>query len=97
MSVWGDILAIPADVAGLLGFDKGSATAKDEAKIASDNPIAGLEGIAKVAGDIGFGVTDGKMWRSLGWIVVGAILLLLGVWMLAKGSGAIPNIIPIPV
>ena len=52
------------------------------------NPFAGLAGIANalakigaVFDSVGRAVTDGKMWRSLGWVVLG-ILLMLGATIL---------------
>lgn len=61
------------------------------------NPLAGLEGISHILGDFLGGVTDGKMWRSVGWLVLGMILLGGGAYMLAKGKDLIPNVVPIPV
>lgn len=60
-------------------------------------PLSGLEGVSKMIGDLGIAVTDGKMWRSLGWLVLGLLLLGVGVYLLAKGKGAIPDVVPIPV
>jgi len=33
-------------------------------------------------------VTDGKMWRSLGWLLLGALLMLAGILMLIGPSAA---------
>lgn len=41
-------------------------------------PIAGLEAVAHILGDIGRAVTDGKMWRSVGWILLGIIIFGFG-------------------
>ena len=32
------------------------------------------------------GLTDGKLWRSLGWLLLGIVLMLLGVVLLARES-----------
>ncbi len=51
------------------------------------NPLAGLEGLAKIFGDFFTGLTDGKMWRSLGWIVLGIALMLAGVlWWIGPSA-----------
>jgi hypothetical protein len=53
------------------------------------NPLSGLEGIAKVLGDIGRALTDGKMWRSLGWLIAGLVIAGLGVtlWLAQTRTG----------
>ncbi len=48
---------------------------------------AGLEGLAKIFGDFFTGLTDGKIWRSLGWIVLGIALMLAGVlWWIGPSA-----------
>jgi hypothetical protein len=42
-------------------------------------------------------VFDGKMWMSLGWIVLGAILVFVAVVLWLKKDGDIPDVAPIPV
>jgi hypothetical protein len=41
------------------------------------------------------GLTDGKMWRSLGWLLLGIVLMLMGASMWAGLSGKIPPVIPV--
>lgn len=50
------------------------------------NPLSGLQAIAKVMADIGSALTNGKMWRSLGWLMLGLVLVYLGVRMWYGGS-----------
>lgn len=52
------------------------------------NPLSGLEAIAKIFGDFSRAVTDGKMWRSLGWLLLGILLMLAGVLLWIGPSAA---------
>lgn len=47
-------------------------------------PIAGLEALAHIIGDIGRAVVDGKMWRSLGWLLLGVIVFGFGLVLWLK-------------
>ena len=48
-------------------------------------PLAGLAGSAEAF----FGaLTDGKMWRSLGWVLLGIVLMLFGVLLWIGPSAA---------
>lgn len=50
-------------------------------------PVAGLSGADRVAGTmtaIARALMDGKMWRSVGWILLGLLLLLGGVLILMR-------------
>jgi hypothetical protein len=60
--------------------------------------IAGLEGIAKIFGDFFSGITDGKMWRSLGWLLLGILIFLIGLAMwIGKEATPLLKHLPIPV
>ena len=50
-------------------------------------------------GLIGFldALTDPSMWRSLGWILLGAVLVIAGIYLWLKDAGIIPNVVPVPV
>lgn len=52
----------------------------------SQTPLSGIESLSKVLADIGRAVTDGKMWRSLGWLLLGIVLMIAGVALLLKGQ-----------
>jgi hypothetical protein len=47
-----------------------------------------LGGIAGALGAFFKAVTDGKMWRSLGWLVLGILLMLFGVLLWIGPAGA---------
>jgi len=42
------------------------------------NPLAGIAGAAEA---FFTAVTDGKLWRSLGWVLLGIILVMAGVYL----------------
>ncbi|HZR54578.1 MAG TPA: hypothetical protein VFB06_34395 [Streptosporangiaceae bacterium] len=51
------------------------------------SPVSALSGADRVAGTlaaISRTLFDGKMWRSLGWILLGLVLLLGGVLLLLR-------------
>lgn len=48
--------------------------------------LSGIEGVARIIGDFFTALTDGKMWRSLGWLLLGIILTLAGAALWLKGS-----------
>lgn len=59
----------------------------------SGGPFAGLadlaSAVAKIGAvfyDIGKALTDGKMWRSLGWLILGLLLALGGAALWLRGS-----------
>ena len=58
-------------------------------------PIAGLEALSHIIGDIGRAVTDGKMWRSLGWILLGFIVFGFGLvlWLKKPIENAVGQVI----
>lgn len=41
-------------------------------------------------------LTDGKMWRSLGWIILGLIFIISGIFLWLKNSNILPTSLPIP-
>lgn len=53
--------------------------------------IPGLSGVDRLSAVLtaGFGaLTDGKMWRSLGWIILGLVLTIIGTLWLMGGIAA---------
>ena len=64
-------------------------------------PFAGLtDALIELASGIGAfydAVTDGKMWRSLGWLLLGAILLILGIMLWLKKENYLPSAVPVPI
>lgn len=64
------------------------------------NPFAFLAWLQEIGHFIGLGVayiTDGPMWRSIGWIVLGAVLLITGIYIWLKQQGLIPEVSQVPV
>lgn len=60
---------------------------------AQSGPLSGnlpspLTGIAGAAQALFHAVTDGTMWRSLGWILLGVLLLVLGTALWLRKSAA---------
>lgn len=50
-------------------------------------PVKALQGADRVAATIAAiakALTDGKMWRSLGWLVLGLVLMGIGLWLLLR-------------
>lgn len=61
------------------------------------NTLTGISSFAAVFKGLAENITDPKMWRSLGWLVLGAILLILGIMLWLKHSGYLPDMVPVPV
>ena len=59
----------------------------------ASNPLAGIGDIAAAMKAFYSAVTDGKMWRSLAWILLGAVLMLAGIllWIGPSASRSIPG------
>jgi hypothetical protein len=83
MSWWADLVEV---VSGTLG---------GESNITNPSgPVAGTVAGAVQAGGfitviegIWAGLTDGKMWRSLGWLLLGIVLMLLAVgWWIGPSA-----------
>lgn len=53
--------------------------------------ISGLTGVDKLGGvfTAGFAtITNGKMWRSVGWLMLGVLLMILGLfWFISTVRG----------
>lgn len=61
------------------------------------NPLSGIDRIGAVVEAFFRAVTDVKFWRSLGWILLGIIMLVVGIriWM---GKPLLPQApVPVPV
>jgi len=58
---------------------------------------SGLGGVITVIEGIWAGLTDGKLWRSLGWLLLGVVLILFGLsaWIGPKlGEAGVPPVLP---
>jgi len=64
------------------------------------NPLSGLDEIGAVADAVYRAVTDITFWRSVGWITLGLVLLIMGLSMWMKNAGitakmpSLPSILP---
>lgn len=69
------------------------------------NPLAGIDAIGAVLQAFFTTVTDWHFWASLGWLLFGLSLMIMGIrlWLgkpaLPKipGSGSLPSVVPVPV
>ena len=52
---------------------------------------------AQVAVKIWDTLSDVTMWRSLGWLFLGIIMLFIGAALWLKKEGALPSVVPLPV
>lgn len=50
--------------------------------------LSGIDELGAVAESFYDVITDGKMWRSLGWIVLGIVLIVAGLYFWVRTSGA---------
>jgi len=89
MSWWSDLVAAVESAAGGESdvLQSGGQTAAGPVTVPS-----GLGGLITTIQGIYAGVTDGKFWRSLGWLLLGITLMLLGVlwWIGPSASRASP-------
>ena len=83
MSWWSDlVLAVQSAAGG--ESDVLSTSGPATATVPS---VPGLSGLTTVAEGIWAGVTDGKLWRSLGWLLLGIALMLAGVaWWIGPSA-----------
>ena len=63
------------------------------------NPLAGIDELGAVLDAAYKALTDGKMWRSLGWMVLGLILMVMGLrmWIGKSALPSLPSVVPVPV
>ena len=82
MSWWTDlVLAVESAMGGESNVTQTSGPAVAQVPA---GPIAGL---VTVIEGVWAGITDGKFWRSLGWLLLGITLMLLGVlWWIGPSS-----------
>jgi len=61
------------------------------------DPLAPLGDIAAALKSFYSAVTDGKMWRSLAWILLGMLLMVTGILLWLKKENYLPSAVPVPV
>jgi hypothetical protein len=89
MSWWSDLVqAVAQSATG----GAPSAAAAGSPAISAAGAIAAPGGIITVVEGIWAGLTDGKLWRSLGWLLLGVVLMLAGVlwWIGPSAARASP-------
>lgn len=52
------------------------------------NPLHGIDNIGATLEAFYDDITDGKLWRSLGWIVLGILLIIAGLYLWVRTSKA---------
>ena len=52
-------------------------------------PAGPITGLVTTIQGVWAGITDGKFWRSLGWIILGIVLMLLGASWWIGPSGVV--------
>ena len=58
---------------------------------------AAIFDVAHWIGELVTHLTDIFMWRSLGWILLGLVLLVVGILLLLKKMDVLPTVVPVPV
>ena len=84
MSWWSDLVLAVESAQG------GESNVINTAGPATASVPAPLSGITTVIEGIWAGLTDGKLWRSLGWLLLGIVLILMGAWLLVGKPMAVP-------
>lgn len=51
------------------------------------NPLSGIGAVAHWIGKAVLDITDAAMWRSLGWLALGALLVIAGIYLWFRTSG----------
>ena len=91
MSWWGDLVAAVESAAGGESnvLTSGGQTAGGQVTVPS---VPSIPGAALLAG-IWSNLRDYKMWRSLGWLLLGIVLMLLGVswWLGPSAARSVPG------
>jgi hypothetical protein len=77
----------------------GAGGAGAEAALGVGGGVAGafdaLSGIAGALSAFYTAITDGKLWRSVGWLLLGIFLLGLGAFLMSGVQKDMPKVIPI--
>ena len=92
MSWWTDVLDWAWNQP-TIGQEAGIQPGSTAPATAAGNAVGGASGLAQTVGAIWTNLRDGKMWRSLGWLLLGIVLMLLGVlwWIGPSSARALPG------
>ena len=96
MSFWSDVVhavstyytdAWAAATGGAVSNASGAVGTAAGAVSSAAGGVAGFAGFATVIEGIWTELTNGKMWRSLGWLLLGIVLMLLAVgWWIGPSA-----------
>jgi hypothetical protein len=91
MSWWDDVIKWAWNQP-TIGQEAGIQPGSTAPATAVGNAVGGASGSAQAITAIWTNLRDGKMWRSLGWLLLGIILMLLGAlwWIGPSASRASP-------
>lgn len=91
MSIWNDILGV-VGVGQDVASSGASAGGNDPGfSAATVDGGSGLDGPLKAIATAAYSVTDGYMWRSVGWIFLGVVLMGVALLLLAGESKTIQS------
>jgi hypothetical protein len=90
VSWWSDLVQAVAEGAA------GVPAPANAPAISAGTPLVQAGGVIPVMEGMWAGLTDGKFWRSLGWLLLGVLLMLLGAgwWIGPKAAAAMPPAVP---
>ena len=88
MSWWSDLVLAVESAQG------GESNVINTAGPATASVPAPLGGIISTINGIWANLRDGKLWRSLGWLLLGIILILMGSWLMV-GKPMMPPPVPL--
>jgi hypothetical protein len=73
--------------------------AASDAPVQLPNPLSGIDRIGAVLEAFFKRLTDGAMWRCIGWILLGLGLIIIGIrlWAGKTPLPAPPSVVPVPV
>lgn len=87
MSFWGDIVHYVSEyyteawAAATGGAVKNASGDVASAGKAAGTAVAGPAGIVTILEAIWTKLTDAKTWKSVGWLLLGVVLLIAGIWL----------------
>lgn len=82
MSFWSDLLDVISSSAGNEG-----AVTSPSSSVGPDLATSWPGSFLTLAEGVWTELTDGKLWRSLGWLLLGIVLMLLGVlWWIGPSA-----------
>lgn len=100
-SPWGEIFTVngpyPSKSAAEAALGKNHGPAPGSTGPQDTPGLAGIDEIGAVLKAFFQQLTRAAMWRCLGWIVLGFLMLGVGVYMWLTKEGIAPSVVPLPV